>query len=304
MDDLFYILTTQMPDCLNRLVESGEFRHLRKGQPESRPFIEDMLTKGPQERPPAKFVLFDRVRGSDTSWRLTAVYDFVDLRVDSEGGLRRGSEAYSLFLRKDQDINPPIPFRQAAPLWEALETTRGRRTTQFYCGGRMLLPIPRDDFETILEWSYREEPPFPAPGVAREPAGTDEDAGIPVAAESELHAYLAENLDRLEPGLEPFDPENYIERPTDDGGRIDLLCRDSEGRVVVVELKKGRADDKVIGQLAWYMGWARERLANGDAVRGLIVAHVISERLRRAARAFEDVRLISYEVEFKLRTVQ
>ena len=125
-----------------------------------------------------------------------------------------------------------------------------------------------------------------------------------MSAESELHAYLAENLDRLEPDLEPFDPDNYVEHPTSDGGRIDLLCRDKDGTVVVIELKKGRADEAVAGQLARYVGWAKRELADGGRVRGLIVANVISDRLRNAAYAIPDVQLMSYSVEFNLRMVQ
>ncbi len=303
MSESFYILTTQLPDCLNRLVESGEFHALRKNQPGSGPFLEEILSKPAEDRAPAKFLFFDRVRGSDTSWTLSNVYDFVDLRLDKKASVQKGNKAYNLVLKKAQDIAPAIPFRQGTPLWERLDTTRGKKTTTFYCGGRMLLPIPREDFEAVLDFSSRDGALTSEPETEDQPPA-DRDTGIAVPAESELHAYLAENLARLEPGLQPFDPDNFMEYSTDDGGRIDLLCRDKQGRIVVVELKKGKGDDKVVGQLARYIGWAKERLAHGAPVRGLIVAHVISDRLKRAARAFEAVRLIAYEVEFNFRVIE
>ncbi|MGH8546141.1 MAG: endonuclease NucS domain-containing protein [Gammaproteobacteria bacterium] len=303
MRELYYIITTQLPDCLNRLLEAGDFHHLRKNQPASGPFLDEMLSKSPNNRPAAKFILFDRVRGSDTARNLVAAYDFVDLRVDDAAGLQMGNKAYTVTLKKTRDLAPAIPFGQGTPLWERLETTRNKKTTTFYCGGRMLLPIPREDYEAILEFTAPDVAPVSLPIVDALASATG-DNGIAVPAESELHAYLAQNLAHLEPGLQPYDPDNFMEVTTDDGGRIDLLCRDKDRRIVVVELKKGAGDDKVVGQLARYIGWAKQKIANGDQVRGVIVAHVISDRLKQAARAFDDVRLVAYEVTFKLRVVQ
>lgn len=151
----FYILTTRLPNCLNRLVESGEFHALRKHQADSGPFIQEMLTNSEEDRATARFLFFDRVRGSKTSWTLSTVYDFVDLRLDKKAALKQGAGAYRLVLKKVHDIAPAIPFRQGTPLWEKLETTRGKKTTTFYCGGRMLLPIPREDFEAALKFSQQ-----------------------------------------------------------------------------------------------------------------------------------------------------
>ena len=114
-----------------------------------------MLAKPEEDRATAKFLFFDRVPGSDTSWTLSTVYDFVDLRRDKKAALKRGAEAYDLVLKKAHDIAPAIPFRQGTPLWEKLERTKGKKTTAFYCGGRMLLPIPREDFEAALKFNQQ-----------------------------------------------------------------------------------------------------------------------------------------------------
>lgn len=62
-------------------------------------------------------------------------------------------------------------------------------------------------------------------------------------------------------------------------GRLDLLCVDtSTDALVVVELKRGRSADRVIGQATRHMGWVRTHVAtNGQSVEGIVVAH---DRLR------------------------
>jgi RecB family endonuclease NucS len=83
---------------------------------------------------------------------------------------------------------------------------------------------------------------------------------------------------------------------------MDLLCEDTDkGDLVIIELKKGRPSDEVIGQLARYMGWAREKLAQGRGVRGIVLAPDFDARMRYAARAIPGVELLRYEVRFEIR---
>lgn len=68
------------------------------------------------------------------------------------------------------------------------------------------------------------------------------------------------------------------------GNIIDLLCKDSRGDLVVVELKKGSAN-QTIGQLARYVTDVRETKATPtQRVSGLILALDIDEQLVKAAR--------------------
>lgn len=84
-------------------------------------------------------------------------------------------------------------------------------------------------------------------------------------------------------------------------GRIDLLCSDRDsGDIVVIELKRGRPSDEVIGQLARYMGWARARIANGRQVKGIILAPDFDLRLRYAAQAIPGVQLLKYQTRFEI----
>ena len=51
----------------------------------------------------------------------------------------------------------------------------------------------------------------------------------------------------------------------------------------VVELKKGRASDAVVGQLLRYMGYVKDELLEEDQmVKGIIIALTDDQRLKRA----------------------
>lgn len=121
--------------------------------------------------------------------------------------------------------------------------------------------------------------------------------------ESALRKILANDLSKLEPGLKPYDskagPEEVV---AGDAGRIDLLCKDARGNIVVVELKRDTSSDKVIGQLARYIGYVKQNLANGKLVRGIIVSHEADEKLKLAMVAIPNVELKLYDVTVTMRS--
>ena len=68
-------------------------------------------------------------------------------------------------------------------------------------------------------------------------------------------------------------------------GRMDLLCKDKDGTFVVVEIKRPTdSGERVVEQIAAYMSWVREKLADDGRVRGIIIGTDPSERLRYAAK--------------------
>jgi endonuclease len=112
--------------------------------------------------------------------------------------------------------------------------------------------------------------------------------------EQELQLYLKENPERLEQGLILY--PNGMEYWTR-VGLIDLLCKDRDGNLVILELKVAGTSDQVSGQLQRYMGWITSNLASaGQKVRGIIVAQSISEKLYWATRRDADVELYEYRV--------
>jgi RecB family endonuclease NucS len=74
---------------------------------------------------------------------------------------------------------------------------------------------------------------------------------------------------------------------------------------VVIELKRDQTDDEAIGQLSRYMGWAAEHkaAAQGVGVRGIIVVHELTPKLRAAAVAHRNIEVYRYELTLALSRV-
>lgn len=88
-----------------------------------------------------------------------------------------------------------------------------------------------------------------------------------------------------------------------DTGPIDILAISKDKKVLlVIELKKGRGSDVVLGQVQRYMGYVQEELAtNGQKVKGVIIAQEEDNRLRRALIVAPNIEFYRYEVTFKLK---
>ncbi len=115
-----------------------------------------------------------------------------------------------------------------------------------------------------------------------------------VSLEKDLQQYLSARVNELEEGLSLI--EGGVEYSTE-AGRIDLLARDSSGNLVVIELKAVKAKDSALGQLLGYIGCIAQENEN---VRGILVASDFEKRVVFAAKALPNVKLVKYELSFKL----
>ena len=71
--------------------------------------------------------------------------------------------------------------------------------------------------------------------------------------------------------------------------------------IKLVELKKGRASDAVVGQSLRYMSYVQDELAEeNQTVRGIIIALEDDQRIRRALKMTPNIEFYRYEVNFKL----
>jgi restriction system protein len=91
-----------------------------------------------------------------------------------------------------------------------------------------------------------------------------------------------------------------------DTGPLDILAISKDKkRLLVVELKKGRASDTVVGQTLRYMGYVQDVLAEDDqTVHGIIIALDDDQRIRRALAMVSNVKFYRYQITFKLISAQ
>jgi len=71
--------------------------------------------------------------------------------------------------------------------------------------------------------------------------------------------------------------------------------------IPVVELKKGRVSDNVVGQIQRYMGYVLEELAEkNQTVKGVIIGLEDDIRIKRALSVTNNIEFYRYQVNFRL----
>ena len=126
------------------------------------------------------------------------------------------------------------------------------------------------------------------------------------AMEKHLEEFLVHNWAATELGKQyeiyAEDGELVGQQYPSDTGPIDILAISKDKKkLLVVELKKGRASDAVVGQIQRYMGYVKDELAEpGQTVGGVIVALDDDLRLRRALSVSNNIEFYRYQVSFKL----
>jgi restriction system protein len=124
--------------------------------------------------------------------------------------------------------------------------------------------------------------------------------------EKHLEDFLVQNWAQTDLGKEydiyEEDGERVGRQYLTDTGPLDILAISKDKKsLLVVELKKGRASDAVVGQVLRYMGYVQEELAeDGQIVRGAIVALEDDQRIRRALAMIPAVTFYRYQISFKL----
>ena len=137
---------------------------------------------------------------------------------------------------------------------------------------------------------------------------TDETVEDPsaFAMEKHLEDFLVMNWSQTELGKNYNIYEEEGEKvgqqyPTDTGPMDILAIKKDKSELLIVELKKGRASDAVVGQTLRYMGYAAEELAEpNQKVRGVIIALDDDKRIRRALAASPNIEFFRYQISFKL----
>jgi restriction system protein len=126
------------------------------------------------------------------------------------------------------------------------------------------------------------------------------------ALEKHLEDFLVQNWAQTDLGKEYDIFEEEGEKvgqqyPTDTGPMDILAIKKDKTELLVVELKKGRASDVVVGQTLRYMGYAAQELAEpNQKVRGIIIALQDDQRIQRALAVTPNIDFFRYQISFKL----
>jgi len=88
------------------------------------------------------------------------------------------------------------------------------------------------------------------------------------------------------------------------GKRIDLLLEHANNKsLIAIELKAGKADFKVFGQISMYLGLLSEEFIGRD-IKGIIIAGDIDDSLKYACITSEKIRMMKYEMQLNLEEVK
>lgn len=139
-------------------------------------------------------------------------------------------------------------------------------------------------------------------------ASNDSDIEDPIAfaMEKHLEAFLIQNWNSTELSKDftiyEEKGEPVGQQFQTDAGDIDILAISKDKkRLLVVELKRGRASDVVVGQVLRYIGFVKEEIAEDDqSVEGVIIALDDDQKLRWAISSVPALSFYRYQVSFKL----
>lgn len=126
------------------------------------------------------------------------------------------------------------------------------------------------------------------------------------ALEQHLEHFLVENWAKTPLGkiydIYQEDGEIIGKQFPTDTGPLDILAVSKDKKtILVIELKKGRASDHVVGQIQRYMGYIKDELAESDQeVKGVIIAMEDDLRIKRALSVTIGISFFRYRVSFEL----
>ncbi|MCP4231349.1 MAG: DUF1016 family protein [bacterium] len=187
--------------------------------------------------------------------------------------------------KKVKALTPELDFIENEEYWFA-----------YFQGG--VRQIPEKDYRTIV---------FGRESTLTERLKTTKD--IESESEFALEAHLEEFIYNNWPNI-GWGSKLELYRTEEQDGRqfpaglwsIDFLAKDEKTNdLVVIELKKGKTSDAIIGQINRYINWVKENVAEPEQdVRGIIVAKEVDEALKYGIKGLDWIDVKTYQVDFRL----
>lgn len=118
--------------------------------------------------------------------------------------------------------------------------------------------------------------------------------------EKDLQRTLCAQVSDLFPGYRIYGDSNLGVEYLISGKKIDVLLEhEKNNELLIVELKSGRADFRVFGQISMYLGLVKREFPE-RRIKGVIVAGEIDDSLRYATETNSDVALKIYRMSLEL----
>jgi restriction system protein len=115
-----------------------------------------------------------------------------------------------------------------------------------------------------------------------------------------LEKHILDGLQMFDRNLSMYEDERFYGRQLiiPGIGRIDLLTIDNDTNdLVVIEVKQGKSDDLVVGQILRYMGWLKEKLVKDDQkIYGIICVNETTKKLKSAVSVVPTIEIYEYGI--------
>ncbi|MBD3193183.1 MAG: EVE domain-containing protein [Candidatus Heimdallarchaeota archaeon] len=230
----------------------------------------------------------------------------VDLSDKEQKELGQGIDFFSpklgVYLKDVKKFKSPVPIENLIVHLDFIEN-------KAYWGAHLqgaIRKIPKEDYDLITNPKKRMKLNLDQEVMIEEE--------LRFALEDHLEEFLYQNWEKIDWGakLKLYTVvEDTIEK---ENGRqfqagnwsIDFLAVDQETNdLVVIELKRGKTSDRVIGQISRYIGWVKENIAEKDQnVRGIVISKEVNDALKYALTNIPNVEIKQYEVDFKLKAFE
>jgi restriction system protein len=237
-------------------------------------------------------------------WRVSKGIEKGDIVLcpDGAGSYRVGELSGDYYYAGGQILPHRRKVNWLSPVIARSEMSESLQNSTGSIGTVSNVTAHRDEIDRLIAVAPIVATILPSTSVIEDP--------IAFAMETHLESFLVENWSQTELGRDfsiyEEEGEAVGQQYETDAGTIDVLAISKDRkRLLVVELKRGRATDVVVGQVLRYMGYVDEQIAEDDqTVEGVIIALEDDQKLRWALSAVPSISFYRYQVSFKLQKIE
>ena len=220
-------------------------------------------------------------------WTITKEIEIGDVVIcpDGKGNYYAGEITSNYEFHKEQDLPHHRAVKWFSRTISRVEMSESLRNSSGSIGTVSNITKYADEIENLLSGT-----------VHRTIISTDETVEDPIvfALEKHLEEFLIQNWKTVSIGKDYDiyeDGEMKGQQFPTDTGPIDILAVSKDNKtLLVVELKKGRVSDVVVGQCQRYMGYVKEELAEKNQnVKGIIIGFEDDKKIQRALSVTQNI---------------